>query len=66
VSLLSLIMGSSNSKQFDRSSNRWIGGVQIFLNFSLGAITGKIFDRGYLYVPFVDSPHSIGLVYLAQ
>ncbi|KAF8882755.1 major facilitator superfamily domain-containing protein [Gymnopilus junonius] len=25
----------------------WIGGVQIFLNFSLGAITGRIFDRGY-------------------
>ncbi|KAH9487466.1 Aspyridones efflux protein apdF [Psilocybe cubensis] len=25
----------------------WIGGVQICLTFSLGAITGRIFDRGY-------------------
>ncbi|PPQ91164.1 hypothetical protein CVT25_003141 [Psilocybe cyanescens] len=25
----------------------WIGGAQIFLTFSLGAITGRIFDRGY-------------------
>ncbi|KIM38501.1 hypothetical protein M413DRAFT_242415 [Hebeloma cylindrosporum] len=27
----------------------WIGGVQVFLNFSLGAFTGRLFDRGYFY-----------------
>ncbi|PPQ71856.1 hypothetical protein CVT26_007015 [Gymnopilus dilepis] len=32
---------------FSPSDIGWIGGVQIFLNFSLGAITGRIFDRGY-------------------
>ena len=31
---------------------RWIGGIQLFLIFSLGAITGRLFDRGYLYVGF--------------
>ncbi|TFK32270.1 monocarboxylate permease [Crucibulum laeve] len=25
----------------------WIGGVQLFLNFSLGGITGRLFDKGY-------------------
>jgi len=34
---------------------RWIGGVQLFLTFSLGAITGRLFDRGYLYVSFGSS-----------
>ncbi|KAF9043327.1 MFS general substrate transporter [Panaeolus papilionaceus] len=27
----------------------WIGGVQIFLTFSCGAFTGRIFDKGYFY-----------------
>ena len=31
---------------------RWIGGIQLSLTLSLGAITGRLFDRGYLYVSF--------------
>ncbi|KAJ3511807.1 hypothetical protein NLJ89_g3884 [Agrocybe chaxingu] len=27
----------------------WIGGTQIFLNFSSGAFVGRAFDRGYFY-----------------
>jgi len=38
---------------------RWIGGVQVFLNLFLGAITGRLFDKGYLYV----SPGSAFLGY---
>ncbi|KDR69925.1 hypothetical protein GALMADRAFT_76714 [Galerina marginata CBS 339.88] len=34
-------------RNFSPSAIGWIGGVQIFLNFSLGAITGRVFDRGY-------------------
>ncbi|KAF8882756.1 MFS general substrate transporter [Gymnopilus junonius] len=32
---------------FTPSDIGWIGGIQIFLNFSLGAFSGMIFDRGY-------------------
>lgn len=34
-------------------ASRWIGGIQIFLNFSLGILTGRLFDRGYLCVRLV-------------
>ncbi|PPQ65140.1 hypothetical protein CVT24_003230 [Panaeolus cyanescens] len=33
----------------------WIGGVQIFLTFSCGAFTGRIFDKGYFYHLMVAS-----------
>ncbi|KAF9045373.1 MFS general substrate transporter [Panaeolus papilionaceus] len=32
---------------FTPSDIGWIGGVQIFLTFSCGAFTGRIFDKGY-------------------
>ncbi|KXN84421.1 60S ribosomal protein L27-A, partial [Leucoagaricus sp. SymC.cos] len=28
----------------------WIGGIQLFLIFTMGTLTGRLFDRGYLYV----------------
>ncbi|KAF8148677.1 MFS general substrate transporter [Crassisporium funariophilum] len=34
---------------FSPSAIGWIGGVQIFLNFSMGVFTGRAFDRGYFY-----------------
>ncbi|KAJ7595001.1 major facilitator superfamily domain-containing protein [Mycena floridula] len=27
----------------------WIGGVQVFFNFSAGLLVGRLFDRGYFY-----------------
>jgi len=41
-------------------SESWIGGVQVFLNFCTGAITGKIFDKGYLYAMIVPSTLLVG------
>ncbi|EDR10645.1 mycorrhiza-upregulated monocarboxylate permease [Laccaria bicolor S238N-H82] len=32
---------------YSPSTIGWIGGTQIFLNFSLGIIVGRAFDRGY-------------------
>ena len=31
------------------SAFSWIGSVQLFLQFSLGAISGPLYDRGYFY-----------------
>ena len=42
---------------------RWIGGIQLFMTFSLGAITGRLFDRGYLYVGFESSSFGDDLTY---
>ncbi|KAF9011757.1 major facilitator superfamily domain-containing protein [Cyathus striatus] len=33
----------------------WIGGAQICLNFAVGALAGRIFDRGYLYHLMIGS-----------
>jgi hypothetical protein len=27
---------------------RWIGRMQLFLNFIIGVISGRLFDKGYL------------------
>ncbi|KAJ2926964.1 hypothetical protein H1R20_g10157, partial [Candolleomyces eurysporus] len=33
----------------------WIGGMQLFLNFIIGVISGKLFDKGYFRYLFVAS-----------
>ncbi|KIM41326.1 hypothetical protein M413DRAFT_146525 [Hebeloma cylindrosporum] len=45
----------------------WIGGVQIFLNFSLGIITGPAFDRGYFYHLIISGTvlHALALFMLS-
>jgi hypothetical protein len=35
----------------------------VFLNFSLGAITGRLFDKGYLYVGFESTSLGNNLTY---
>ncbi|KAF9560641.1 monocarboxylate permease [Agrocybe pediades] len=37
---------------FTPSDIGWIGGTQICLNFSVGALTGRYFDRGYCLIVF--------------
>ncbi|KAH6871463.1 monocarboxylate permease [Coprinopsis sp. MPI-PUGE-AT-0042] len=45
----------------------WIGGTQIFLNFSAGLITGRLFDKGYFKYLMVSSVilHAIALFMLS-
>lgn len=31
------------------SNISWVGSVQLFLQFSLGAVVGPLYDRGYFY-----------------
>ena len=40
-------------------SSRWIGGIQLFLIFTMGPLAGRFFDRGYLYVRFDQSGEEI-------
>ncbi|TFK21490.1 monocarboxylate permease [Coprinopsis marcescibilis] len=46
---------------------RWIGGTQIFLNFSMGLFTGRLFDRGYFRHLMIASVllHGIALFMLS-
>ncbi|KIM38503.1 hypothetical protein M413DRAFT_30053 [Hebeloma cylindrosporum] len=45
----------------------WIRGIQLFLTFSLGAITGRLFDRGYFYHLMISGTiiHAISLFALS-
>ncbi|KAG2017460.1 monocarboxylate permease [Coprinopsis cinerea AmutBmut pab1-1] len=49
------------------SSIGWIGGTQIFLNFSMGLFTGRAFDRGYFQYLMISSVilHAIALFMLS-
>ncbi|KAJ2918172.1 hypothetical protein MD484_g2277, partial [Candolleomyces efflorescens] len=45
----------------------WIGGMQIFLNFIVGVISGRLFDKGYFRSLFVASVllHAVALFTLS-
>ncbi|RXW23620.1 hypothetical protein EST38_g2226 [Candolleomyces aberdarensis] len=45
----------------------WIGGMQIFLNFGMGVVTGRLFDRGYFRYLMATSIvlHAIALFMLS-
>ncbi|KAF9524182.1 monocarboxylate permease [Crepidotus variabilis] len=50
-------------KNYTPSDIGWIGGIQIFLTFSCGAFSGRLFDKGYLYVFFSKYLFSLSLTH---